>query len=149
MKRYIEINGDIVLNRYNSEWEFIIEITPKDIVKCFFEIQLLLFKHIESIKLKSLKTNNEVYIENNKADNESKITVVDNSYKVKLTNNDLEVISSYILKYYRDSYAPVNHIHIDLANNNVLGENGSLTVVASVAAEPISGEEAKKLLGLK
>ncbi|MEN2774193.1 hypothetical protein ABCY62_03890 [Acetivibrio clariflavus] len=74
--------------------------------------------------------------------------LVNKKYKLELNNNDFGVVSMFLLKYYQDSYAPVSHIHIGLAKDDSIKGNGELTILASASAEPISGKEAKRILGI-
>jgi hypothetical protein len=61
---------------------------------------------------------------------------------VSLTSVELEFISSFLLKYYRDGVAEVDHIDVDLGS-------GTLIVKAEDSKAPMSGVEAKRLLGLE
>ena len=149
MKRYIEINADISFDKYNSgSWELNINILPKDVVTFFMEIQLLEFNHADCITIKSLTTIKSVNLIVSDLNNESSIDIVNDKFKVIFSHGDIGYISSFLLQYYRDSYAPVSHVHIDITNNGKIGTDGTLTISAIASAPPISGEEAKKILGI-
>lgn len=149
VKRYTSITGEMLLKSYESKsWELIIEINPEDIVSFYMELQLLKSELCETVTIKSSSTFCDVNISMSDVGNDSIIKVIDKSYKVRLSNNSVDVILAFILKYYKDFCAPVSHFHIELSDNKILGVDGSLTIIASNSAEPISGDDAKKLLGI-
>jgi len=142
MRRYITIKGDIIFKEYTSgAWELIIEITPEDIVPFYMELQLLASKLSESFTVSSLNSSIGVSITFMGDNKESRIKLINKKYKLELNNNDFEVILMFILGYYRDSCAPVSHIHIDLAKDKFIEGNGELTILASVSANTIRGEK--------
>jgi len=149
MKRYITIKGDIIFKEYNSEsWELIIVIYPEDVVPFYMELQLRASELSESFTVSSLNSSLGAIITFKGDGEESRIKLVNKKYKLELNNNDFGVVSMFLLKYYQDSYAPVSHIHIGLAKDDSIKGNGELTILASASAEPISGKEAKRILGI-
>ncbi|MDT8716236.1 hypothetical protein IAI10_06170 [Clostridium sp. 19966] len=150
MKRYIETNGRIRLTGFESDdWEVLIRIEKEDLITFFMELQLLEFNHAECFTTKSLVTGKNINFMLVDMDEETRVELINDRIKVKLSHNDIGYISSFLLEYYRDSYAPASHIHIDVDNNSNIGKSGTITIEVSEYAPPMSGEEAKKILGIE
>lgn len=149
MKRYIEINGEISFIIFESGgWEINVNIEPDDVIAFFMELQLIEFYHSNSITIKSLKTGRNIIIGLQNEDNEINVELINDKFRIKLTHDDIGYISSYLLQYYRDSSASVSHIQFDVLNNSNIGTDGMFIISATVSLPPLSGEEAKKLLGI-
>ena len=149
MKRYLKIKGETRYNQYDSEsWSLDIEIQLEDLVSVLLELQLLEFGHTESCTLNSKDNTITVAFSHVKEKNQSIIERNGPRFQVGLTKNDIEFISSYLLQYYRDSLAPVDHVDIEVEGLNELARNGTLVIKTSNAIEPMSGDEARKILGL-
>ena len=134
MKRYITIMGDIIFKEYTSgNWELIVEIYPEDIVPFYMELQLLAFNLSESFTVTSLNSSISVNITFIRDTKESRIRFEKIKYMLELSNNDFDVISMFILQYYRDSCAPVSHIHLDIAKDESIKGKGELTILASAS----------------
>ena len=149
MKRFIEIEGDIVFDRVNQEtWELMLNVTSKDLTLLLMEMQLLEYNRSQILTIKSKKSPLAVTLKISADNGESVINLVNNKFKIDLLRRDLRAITAFLLEYYRDTYAPVDHMHIDVAKCSNPGSDGTLTIIAEDSAEPMSGEEARKLLGL-
>lgn len=134
MKRYIEIKGNILFKEYTSEsWELIVELYPEDIVPFYMELQLLSSNLSESFSMRSSNSSISVNITFLKDTKESRIRPENKKYKLELNNNDFDVISMFMLQFYRDSCAPVSHIHLNLAKDESTKGNGELTIFASAS----------------
>jgi len=134
MKRYIEIKGNILFKEYTSEsWELIVELYPEDIVPFYMELQLLSSNLSESFSMRSSNSSISVNITFLKDTKESRIRPENKKYKLELNNNDFDVISMFMLQFYRDSCAPVSHIHLNLAKDESIKGNGELTIFASAS----------------
>lgn len=147
MKRFTEINGNINFESFaSSEWELSLKITQEDIIPLFMEIQLLEYKQAEALIIKSKRTTTMLSISLEENALQTTINKNGEKFQVDLSMKDLEMISSFALIYYRDTFAPVSHIHLDVASNPKLGKGGAFTIIASDSIEPMSGEVAKQLL---
>ncbi len=148
MNRFIEIQGELVFKRYDlNSWEIIVDVLPVDLIGLILELQLIDYNHLDSIIINSLKTKLNISISKCTDDKHSQIQLLNSRYHIRLAKNHIEAILSYLLQYFRDAFAPVSHMHIDIYNSNIDGV-GTFTIKASVFAEPMSGEEAKKILGI-
>lgn len=150
MKRFINIFGKIQIKRYNpNSWSLDIEITNEDIVPFFMELQLLDYKRADTVTIMASNTSECIVIKVPEKSVAASIELIDKKYQVKLSQREIGAISAYILEYYRDSYAPVSHIDIELSHSGKLGKDATLIIRTNNAAEPMTGEEAKRLLGIE
>ena len=69
-------------------------------------------------------------------------------FEVRLLPRDLEFMESYLLKYYRDGRAEVDHIDIDLYAPYSGVEVGTLILRAGDSAPGMTAEEAMRILGI-
>jgi hypothetical protein len=67
-------------------------------------------------------------------------------FLVSMSRNDLEFIVSYLLAWYRDGFAEVNHIDLELSGAEDCGRNCTLVVRAEASRYPMNGEEAQRML---
>lgn len=150
MKRYINISGSISIKRFTKEsWSLCMEVKQNDIVPLFMEIQLLDFNKTDYVTIKSDKSKECIVLSISDDDNESIIDYNGLKYSVKITRNEMGAIAAFILQYFRDLYAPVDHLDIETKHNGNLGSDSTFVIIADEFAQPISGEEAKKLLGIE
>lgn len=149
MKRFISISGSISFKRYTNEsWSLCIEVIQNDIVPLFMEIQLLDFNKVDVVTIKSARTKECIDLSISEKDNESIIDYNESKYMVKISRSEMGAIAAFILQYYRDSYASVDHLDIETKHNGNLGDDATFVIVANEFAQPMSGEEAKKILGI-
>ncbi len=147
LNRFIKIHGNIEFERYDSNnWEIMIRINRKDLVLVLMELYLLEYKHSQILTVKSYKSSLTLSICVFGDLEEIYVNSINNKYEIRLTQNGLQYIISFLLKYYRDSYAPVDHTHLSISNKSPLGRSGDLTIIAEDSAKPMSGEEAKRIL---
>ncbi|TJZ60056.1 hypothetical protein FAZ15_14320 [Sphingobacterium olei] len=64
-------------------------------------------------------------------------------FKGQISNDSLDYILHYILKFYRDGIAEAEHVDIDFLNNN--GKELTLTISCNIYQE-YSADEIKKML---
>lgn len=129
---------------YNEEEKSIV-IDLKDHFPYDFCLSLLLLNY-------DLK--NEIIIKNKKNillfKKDSKVTTVPafiidkNKISLLISDIQIEYWLSYFLKYYRDEYADVDHIHTEFYNSN--NECLDFTIQVAQYKEPLSEEEAIKAL---
>ncbi|MCC6745759.1 MAG: hypothetical protein IT175_18000 [Acidobacteria bacterium] len=67
--------------------------------------------------------------------------------KVSLTQNDLDYIQHFFLKYFRDGVADVDHIDLDVVSDTD-SQQSTITFKVPDSIGPVSAEEARKRLGL-
>lgn len=70
------------------------------------------------------------------------------SAELFLSLRDLELLNSFLLKYYRDGVAEVGHIDIGLFRPGSNIEEGTLVVQAAEAKPGMSSDEARRILGI-
>ncbi len=149
IKRFIEIENDIKFRRYNTDtWELLLKINAKDVTKLLLEMHLLEYKRAQILNVKS-KTTSRIVVFSVLDNPNEKMSIVDeinDKFTVKLSFNNLQYITSFLLQYYRDSYAPADHIHLDVSKKSPIGKSGDLIIEAENAAKPMSGEDLTRLL---
>lgn len=150
-KRFIEIKGGIYFKTYNSnDWELTLQIKHKDLAAFLLEMLLLEYRHVQELTVQSNASSKKIAltVSENIQVKETHVDKLKDKFKVSLSFNDLQYIASFLLKYYRDTVAPVDHIHIDVDKSIGLESAGTVTISVENSAEPISEDETKKLLGL-
>jgi len=60
-----------------------------------------------------------------------------------LSQHSIGAISAFLLEYYRDAFAPVDHIDIEMSHIGQQSDDVTLIIRASNFVEPMPGEEAK------
>lgn len=149
MKRFIEVDGEICLEYDTSNsLDIDIKIISGDLILLTMELQLLAYNHISTLVIRSKSTLKQLSINLTREGNNSRLHLVNGKYIIELSQNELGYILAYVLRYYRDGYAKTGHIHVDLYNDSGVNSNGTLTVIAERAKEPMTEEEAKKILGI-
>ncbi len=149
MNRYLKLKGKIEFHKYDSNsWSVDIEILPMDLVSIYMEIQLISFMYAQSCKLES--NNSEIIVLSLYRDNNRSLAKKSGrEYNIRLSRNDIDLISSHLLLYYRDSLAAVDHIDVDITGIDKLSQNGTLVIKTPQAFAPMSSKDAKKILGLQ
>lgn len=145
--RSITISGNISFKRYNEEsWSLEIEIRPDGVVPLLMEIALIEHDLAHLVTIQSKKSSKYVVLST--ADNPSHVQYRDGRLHVSLSSNDMGLLAAYILQYYRDHCAPVDHIDIEVEHGGSLGKDAVLVIRTAHFAKPMSADEAKKLLGI-
>lgn len=138
MTRFIKIKGAIKLYTYDwDSWELIIKITPEDVELFCMELNLLWFGKAEAVIIESLETGEKVTLTAPETLDEARVCMKKDDYRIEFSDRDIQAILSYLLEYYRDSFAPVSHMHIEV-NDDTLGEDGDITIVATRSAEQLA-----------
>ena len=73
---------------------------------------------------------------------------IEMSGAVALPKGQIDFVMAFLLKYIRDRIGDVDHIDIALWDPGSGAEQGSFTVKIESARAPISGDEARRILGL-
>ena len=150
MKRFINLKGLILVESFDSNsWSLVIEVTPQDIMPLFMDIQLLEFEQVDSLTISPVEVGNSVMLRLAENGDKSTIDQSNGKYQVQLTHRDIGTISSYLLKYYRDSYAPVDHLDIEISYKIKPDNDVTLMIKASNVAEPLSEEAVRRALGIQ
>lgn len=75
-------------------------------------------------------------------------TYASSEASLTLSSRDLEFISSFLLKYYRDGVAEVTHIDISIHRPGSSSEEGVLIIEAADWRAGMTGDEARRILGI-
>jgi hypothetical protein len=68
--------------------------------------------------------------------------------RLRITSNDLDYLLHFFLKYYRDGFAEVDHLDLEVVAANER-QDASVTFKVPESAQPLSPEQAKKRLRLE
>jgi len=149
IKRFIEIENTIKFKTYNQdEWELLLKINRNDAIKLLLEMHLLEYSLAQIVSVKS-KTTSEIIafsLSENPNEKISTIEKINNKLKISLLFINLQYLISFLLRYYRDSHTPTNHIHLDISEKSPLGKSGDVIIETEDESNPLSGEELEKLL---
>jgi len=140
MVKHIKINSQIAVEHFGSQQQFKMFVDQNTVeVLC---LALFLFKE-ELIDVLELQFSNyKFFFKICKGHHCIFDSIKENVFKGQISNNTLDYISHYLLKFYRDRVADSQHIDIDFEN---AGELYTLTIYCSAYKE-YSGEEMKKIL---
>ena len=148
MKRTLTLTNNLILRKYSQKsWSICFEITYDDISALILEFQMIVYRLTQSVILLSPKGEDSVNILLNEKE-ESEITKDSSKLNILLSQKDIEFVISYLLQYYRDYCAPVSHIDIELVHKGLLGQDATLVIKASDVIEPMTEEDARKMLGM-
>lgn len=150
MKRRLTLNGLLHFKRYDEDsWSVILEISYEELTLFFMEFQMLEYRHSEKLTISSHKSLDSIEFSVS-SNNESDIIQENPSkYQINISQRAIGVVSSFIIQYYRDYLAPVEHVDIELAHKGSLGSDSTLVLKANESAEPMSEIEARKRLGME
>lgn len=146
MIRNLILKKKFDINRYNEQsWSLNIEITKKDLIPLFLELQLLYFSKINILEIRQNSYIKSLLIKKG-TEFRSVIDLKEECVYLSFSENDLEIIFSYLLEYYLQGVATVNHIDIEINSISNLGKDCTLIIVANDFLEPMNAEEARKSL---
>jgi hypothetical protein len=104
---------------------------------------LLIFGKSNQLTLSSASSDAVLAVSKEK----SSVEVHDNRrFLMSMSRNDLDFIVCYLLAWYRDGFAEVDHIDLELIGTEDRGRNCTLVVRAEASRYPMNGEEAQRML---
>jgi hypothetical protein len=143
MMRLVRVDQQVLV----GQSEVVLELSPSEVGALALEMTLLLSTLSEGIKIgASSGPYAEISIDPNEKWAKA-FAASDNLIRFEIGKNQAEYLQMVLLRAYRDQMAEVNHIHIEGTSGEGL-VNLDLTIMFKVYAPPVSGDEAKKLLGL-
>lgn len=142
LQRFLPVTGESLL----SSTEVVIELPQEAVSSVALEMTLLIAGLAETLRIQPTR-GPSVLFRLLAGDRVSKAVVTrhaDGMTAFSLGRNQAKYFQATLLRAYRDQMAEVNHIHIEGADED--GSVLDLTVMFAVYREPVSPEEAQKLL---
>lgn len=141
VRRFLEIAGESLL----GSAEIVLELEQSVVASMALELTLLLAGLSSSLRL-GPSAGPAIIMKLVPGDRVSKAAVTlaaDGALSFVLGTNQAEYLQTVLLRAYRDEAAEVNHVHIEGERDGLAFD---LTVMFGVFREPMSAEEAKRLL---
>lgn len=141
IRRFVTLSSESLV----GDNEVVIESQQTHFATMALEMTLLLEGMVTSIKLRASTGPSIILtlIEGDKVAKTEVSTDADGTLIFTIGRNQAEYLQAVFLRAYRDGMAEVNHVHIE-GNRN--GDPFDLTVMFDSYGEPMTSEEADKLL---
>lgn len=141
VKRFLSLASESLM----SSNELVIELKQAAIGSFALELALLIAGLVQSVRIRPSRGAPLLLT---LADNDRAAKAVvarepDDTVSFAIGRNQAEYLHAVLLRAYRDQMAEVNHLHIEGQRS---GSPFDLTVMFEVAREPMTPEDAKKLL---
>lgn len=145
MKRHLQLRYTFNVQRYSTDaWSIGLPIATLEVAPLCCELSLLLLEKVEAISL--LFTNGSKLVISITTENSRVTNFETKTISIALCRRDLEMVLCFLLIWYRDSVAEVNHLDIDLVSTTSFGPDCTLIVEAEESRLPLTADEAMKIL---
>ena len=144
MNRRLELRQSLETCRFDAiNWAVELTVRSSEVTSLICELTLLIFGKSNQLTLSSASSDTVLAVSKEK----SSVEVCDTRrFLVSMSRNDLEFIVCYLLAWYRDGFAEVDHIDLELSGTEDCGRNCTLVVRAEASRYPMDGEEAQRML---
>jgi hypothetical protein len=141
VRRFLALSGESLL----GVGEVVIELKQAVVGSVALELALLLSGLVQSLRIQPDKGPQLlITVTDNDRVAKANVTLESNdTVSFQIGRNQAEYLQAVLLRSYRDEMAEVNHVHIE---GWCLGASFDLTVMFEAAREPMTPEEAQKLL---
>ncbi|MGH2768661.1 MAG: hypothetical protein ACRDIF_06880 [Actinomycetota bacterium] len=142
MRRRIELRSPFKVTVYDYRTSWLeVDVDREELVELLLELTLLLYERSERLRMASRSTSNKVVLTArfNAIPGRDLSEVSAGFQSIALMRNDLEFFVAFLLEYYRDGFAPVDHIDIDLRGEDD-SDLGLIVTVTDVGPPMRSGE---------
>jgi hypothetical protein len=144
MNRRLELRQSLETCRFDAtNWAAELTVRSSEVTSLICELTLLIFGKSNQLTLSSASSDTVLAVSKENSSVEVRDT---RRFLVSMSRNDLEFIVSYLLAWYRDGFAEVNHIDLELSGAEDCGRNCTLVVRAEASRYPMNGEEAQRML---
>lgn len=145
MRRHIQLRHAFETCRFDARsWAIELPLVGSEVANLICEITLLLFGRSNQLSLLFAEEKKLLLTVSN---GNSTVGGSDSSpSSVSLSRNDLEFVLCYLLTWYRDGTAEVNHIDVELEGIESVGPDCTLVVKAEQSQPPLPGKEAERIL---
>lgn len=137
----------IEFERYSNEsWALVVSFSYGDLANLIISLQILFYDLGDAFVCYTKDGSLSVTVLLTEANVSNIEKISEKKFKVALSRNDAEVWTAFMLKYFRENQASVDHIDIEVETSSNLGSDGTLLLKALEYASPLTAEEAKKRL---
>ena len=145
MKKYIALDIEIEVVRYPRQ--AVVEVRPSPSAIQDFTLGLCLLKEglIEALVITG-RSGGEFKVVRLNGSSACFATVASDSVLVELTDNSLDFVQHFFLKYYRDGRAEVDHVDLEAFGRTAERESMYVTFKVSESRPPMSPAEAERWL---
>lgn len=145
MKRHLRLRQLFETKRFNKDsWAIILPVSSGDVVALICEISLLLFDRSEQVSL-LFESGQKLIV--SKTDGDSRVSGSDaDAGPLCMSRRDLESLFCFLLTWYRDGIAEVNHIDIELRADASVGQDCTIVIQSEVSQPPLPGNEAARIV---
>ena len=135
MNRGFKLTGSFEIQRYSDRsWSITLPISSVDVTQLCCELSLLLYEEIERLSL-LLEDGSKMLL--SVSSDMSKVLELDtDQLSIQMDYRDLCYMHVYLLRWYRDSRAEVDHVDIQLDGTSRFGED--CMFVVSSCRQPAS-----------
>jgi hypothetical protein len=145
------ISASIAHVTHASEDTVTARISHGVLVECCMSMCMLYFDIVQSVSLADRTSGLEIIISMRSAARKSARGTYRRSEKqmyVSVTSVELGYWVSFLLRYYRDGVAEVDHMDVDLLPSNQDEKRSTLIFRFEHAASPLPGDDLRRKLGL-
>jgi hypothetical protein len=147
MKRHVRIQQPFTTHRFDvRSWAIELPIAASDVVAIICELSLLLFGRSEQLSVLCGNERKLVISLGNRVSQMPQSVEESAAIAFSLSRNDLEVVTCYLLTWYRDGAAETKHIDIPILSNRAAGEDCTLVIHAAISRAPMTGDDAERML---
>jgi len=138
---------NIEFKRFSQRsWSLVIQLSHGDTADYFMAMQTLLYNLKDDVYLYSVNSPIKLTIGCAGIKSSGVEDVSGKEYRLILGRNEIDFACSFLLNYYVEYQAPVDHIDIDILDYCGLGGDGTLVLKASDFVMPMTSEEARMRL---
>lgn len=145
MKRHLQLRQSFIADRYDQRsWAIRVPIETAEVPSLCCELVLLLYGKADRLVLKGVHSQKLALTcggDQSSATGQNPLSI-----PVNLSRRDLEFLLGFLVTWYRDGMAEVNHVDIQLQGDDVAGEDCMLVVEALSSQPPLTANEIEKLL---
>ena len=145
MRRHLQLRNSFETQRFDERsWAVELAIVNSEVSSIICELTLLLYGRSDQLSL-LFESKKKIVV--SVAQSESAIIGSDDRFSsLSLNRNDAEFLLCFLLTWYRDGVAEVNHIDIELIGSQSDGKDCTLVVKAENSQAPLPGDEAERIL---
>ena len=145
MRRHLQLRQSFSTRRFDTgAWAIELPIAASEVVPLVCEITLLLYGRSDQLSLLFDRGRKLVV---SVCEGKSVVEGSDNSpSSLSLNRSDAEFLLCFLLTWYRDGVAEVNHIDVELVASQSAGKDCTLVVKAETSQPPLPGDEAERIL---
>ena len=145
MNRRLELRQSLEICRFDAtNWAVELKVRSLEVTSLICELTLLIFGRSHQLTLSF--AGSDTIVLGVTAEKSSVEVCGIRRLLVSMNRNDLEFIMCYLITWYRDGFAEVDHIDLELSGTEDCGSDCTLVVKAESWQHIMTGEEAERML---